>query len=191
MLNLDLALYDGWENVVVYPDEFVPGWEWEDEAGVVHATTSRIAGEAMEGGPVILSWADVEASQDWDVGGHEPRHPRIRAQARHAQRCRQRLSAAAAEMAPHVWKKHACWRPTRTFEARVESDERTAIDPYAAESPAEFFAVLSEVFFVDPAPAAPRVSAGVRTIRPLLPAGAGGTDGAAAGILGRSRRAGG
>ena len=28
--------------------------------------------------------------------------------------------------------------------------ENTEIDPYAAESPAEFFAVLSEVFFVDP-----------------------------------------
>jgi len=26
----------------------------------------------------------------------------------------------------------------------------TKIDPYAAESPAEFFAVLSEVFFVEP-----------------------------------------
>ena len=27
----------------------------------------------------------------------------------------------------------------------------TAIDPYAAEDPGEFFAVLSEVFFVEPA----------------------------------------
>ena len=33
---------------------------------------------------------------------------------------------------------------------RVGRGDRTAIDPYAAESPAEFFAVLSEVFFVDP-----------------------------------------
>ena len=36
------------------------------------------------------------------------------------------------------------------FVARVERDEETAIDPYAAEDPAEFFAVLSEVFFADP-----------------------------------------
>ena len=36
------------------------------------------------------------------------------------------------------------------FRKRVESGEDTAIDPYAAESPAEFFAVLSEVFFADP-----------------------------------------
>jgi Mlc titration factor MtfA (ptsG expression regulator) len=37
------------------------------------------------------------------------------------------------------------------FRARAERDEALAIDPYAAESPAEFFAVLSEVFFAEPA----------------------------------------
>jgi Mlc titration factor MtfA (ptsG expression regulator) len=37
------------------------------------------------------------------------------------------------------------------FRARVDSGEYTAIDPYAAESPAEFFAVASEVFFAEPA----------------------------------------
>jgi MtfA peptidase len=37
------------------------------------------------------------------------------------------------------------------FCRRVERAEETAIDPYAAEDPAEFFAVLSEVFFAQPA----------------------------------------
>jgi len=32
----------------------------------------------------------------------------------------------------------------------VDRGQQTAIDPYAAESPAEFFAVLSEVFFAEP-----------------------------------------
>jgi len=36
------------------------------------------------------------------------------------------------------------------FRGRVERGEDTAIDPYADENPAEFFAVLSEVFFADP-----------------------------------------
>jgi len=27
ILNRDFALYDGWENIVVYPGEFVPNWE--------------------------------------------------------------------------------------------------------------------------------------------------------------------
>jgi Mlc titration factor MtfA (ptsG expression regulator) len=33
---------------------------------------------------------------------------------------------------------------------RVEAGEETEIDPYAAESPAEFFAVISEAFFEIP-----------------------------------------
>jgi hypothetical protein len=37
------------------------------------------------------------------------------------------------------------------FCARVERREDTAIDPYAAENPGEFFAVVSEAFFEAPA----------------------------------------
>ena len=32
----------------------------------------------------------------------------------------------------------------------MERDEETSIDPYAGESPAEFFAVMSEAFFEIP-----------------------------------------
>ena len=84
VLELDLAYYDGFENVIVYPGEFVPDWEWEDEAGVVHRNEGALAGEAMPGGPVVLSWPDVEASADWDVRRDESRDPRVRAQDRHA-----------------------------------------------------------------------------------------------------------
>ena len=51
VLELDIAFYDGFENVIVYPGEFVPDWEWEDEAGVVHRNDEPMAGEAMPGGP--------------------------------------------------------------------------------------------------------------------------------------------
>jgi Mlc titration factor MtfA (ptsG expression regulator) len=149
VLNLDLAYYDGWENVIVYPDEFVPGWEWEDEAGVVHTNDEAMAGEAMEGGPVILSWADVEASQDWNAAGmnlaiHEFAH-KLDMRNGVANGC----PPLPAEMPPHVWKK-TMLGAYEHFQMRVGRGERTSIDPYAAESPAEFFAVLSEVFFVEP-----------------------------------------
>ena len=150
VLNLDLAFYDGWENVIVYPDEFVPGWEWEDEAGVVHRNEEAIAGEAMQGGPVVLSWADVEASQDWNASGmnlaiHEFAH-KVDMRNGVANGC----PPLPAEMPPHLWKK-TMLGAYEHFQTRVDRGERTAIDPYAAESPGEFFAVLSEVFFVDPA----------------------------------------
>ena len=149
VLNLDLAFYDGWENVVVYPDEFVPGWEWEDDAGVMHTNDEPMAGEAMEAGPVILSWADVEASQDWDASGmnlaiHEFAH-KLDMRNGAANGC----PPLPAEMPPHQWKK-TMLAAYEHFQARVARGDRTAIDPYAAESPAEFFAVLSEVFFVEP-----------------------------------------
>ena len=49
-------------------------------------------------------------------------------------------------MAPHVWKR-VMVAAYDHFQRRVAKGERTTIDPYAAESPAEFFAVLSENFF--------------------------------------------
>jgi Mlc titration factor MtfA (ptsG expression regulator) len=149
VLYLDMAYYDGWENVIVYPDEFIPGWEVEDEAGVVHTNNVPLAGESMPGGPVVLSWPDVEASADWDSAGmnlviHEFAH-KLDMRNGEANGC----PPLPATMPPHIWKKTLS-TAYQDFRARVERGENTTIDPYAAESPAEFFAVLSEVFFADP-----------------------------------------
>jgi Mlc titration factor MtfA (ptsG expression regulator) len=149
VLHLDMAFYDGFENVIVYPGEFVPDWEWEDEAGVVHRNDGPLAGEAMPGGPVVLSWPDVAASADWDSAGmnlviHEFAH-KIDMRNGDANGC----PPMPATMPVNVWKK-ALADAYDDFSARIDRDEPTEIDPYAAESPAEFFAVLSEVFFADP-----------------------------------------
>ena len=149
VLNLDLALYAGFENVIVYPGEFVPGWEYEDEAGVVHRQDDALAGEAMQGGPVILSWPDVAASADWDASQmnlviHEFAH-KIDMYDGDANGCPPLPDAAARREWQRVMRDAYA-----DFCARVDRGEETDIDPYAAESPGEFFAVLSEVFFVDP-----------------------------------------
>jgi Mlc titration factor MtfA (ptsG expression regulator) len=149
VLNLDLALYDGFENVVVYPGEFVPGWEYEDEAGVVHRRDDALAGEAMHLGPVVLSWPDVAASADWDAAQmnlviHEFAH-KIDMVDGDANGCPPMPEGLRGE-----WQRalHVAYED---FVARVDAGEDTAIDPYAAEAPGEFFAVLSEVFFAEPA----------------------------------------
>ena len=76
-----------------------------------------------------------------------------------------------AEMAPHVWKR-TMLAAYEHFQERVARGDRTAIDPYAAESPAEFFAVLSEVFFVEPRLLRHEYLARLPAVRALLPAGA-------------------
>ena len=149
-LWLDADCYDGWENVIVYPDEFIIAREFEDEAGVVHRHREQLAGESMPGGPVVLSWSDVEAGADWDSAGmnlviHEFAH-KLDMRNGDANGC----PPLPADMRPNDWQR-TMKIAYEHFRARVESEEDTAIDPYAAESPAEFFAVLSEVFFAEPA----------------------------------------
>jgi Mlc titration factor MtfA (ptsG expression regulator) len=149
VLNLDHRFYDGWENIIVYPDEFVTNLEYEDEAGVVHRRAEPLAGEAMPGGPVVLSWPDVEASADWSATGmnlviHEFAH---KIDMRNGEA--NGFPPLPPEMPRRGWQRTMA-EAYAEFRARVENGEDTAIDPYAAESPAEFFAVLSEVFFADP-----------------------------------------
>ena len=149
VLNLGLRLYDRFENIIVYPDEFVPGGEYEDEYGVVHRQDAALAGEAMPGGPVILSWPDVQASADWDDAQmnlviHEFAH-KIDMRDGDANGCPPLPDDRSREL----------WQRTMRdayadFCTRVDDGEETAIDPYAAENPGEFFAVLSEVFFAEP-----------------------------------------
>jgi hypothetical protein len=79
----------------------------------------------------------------------ERRNSRVCAQARHAERRRERLSAAPQRHEPDYLdaRIHSAYED---FCRRVDSNEETDLDPYAAESPGEFFAVLSESFFVQP-----------------------------------------
>ena len=147
ILNLGLDYYAGWVSVIVYPDEFVPEYEFMDEDGVVHHVREPMIGESWERGPVILSGADVEHSGEHDgvnVVIHEFAHKL------------DMLNGAPDGFPPlHREMDRATW--TRAFSgafadfsAKVESGAEAVIDPYAAESPAEFFAVMSEAFFEIP-----------------------------------------
>ncbi|WP_373507195.1 zinc-dependent peptidase [Thiocapsa sp.] len=144
VLELGLDWYSGWYAVIVYPEEFVPEREVMGDDGVVWTEHEAKSGEAWEQGPVILSWADVEAGMERDgynVVIHELAH-KLDMRDGAANGC----PPLHAGMSPKVW--------AETFSAayddlcrRVDADEETPIDPYATESPAEFFAVLSEGFF--------------------------------------------
>lgn len=147
ILELGLEHYAGWQEVIVYPDEFLPAREYVDEAGVVHTSRYPLAGEAWSHGPVILSWADARSSVLRDGANvviHEFAH-----------KLDMHNGAANGFPALHRDMRREAWVDTfrqayEDFCRRVDADEDTLIDPYASESPAEFFAVLSEVFFETP-----------------------------------------
>ena len=144
ILNLGIDSYRDWVEIIVYPDEFMPQQEFRNEHGVVETDGSAYAGQAWLRGPVILAATLVETA--WVNDGanvviHEFAHKL------------DMLTGDANGFPPlHKGMNRQEWteafsRAYDDFCARVDRHEATAIDPYASQSPAEFFAVLSECFF--------------------------------------------
>ena len=151
VLRLGLDWYDSFIGIVIHADEVVAQREFMDEDGVVHLFEEELAGEAMEGGPLMLVWAafepeasDPQAGSIFNVVIHEFAHI-IDMHGGLADGVPQQASKAA----------HAHWLAViepewQRFCERVEAHEATLIDPYGAESLEEFFAVAVEAFFVAP-----------------------------------------
>lgn len=171
ILELDPALYEGWIEIIVYPGCFLIPRSEVHEGGVVAEYMLAASGEAWDGGPVILSWEDSRPGepQTMNVVIHEFAHkldlyggiadgmPSLHAH---------------PDIRPATWKRvleTAFDNFNRMLDA-VEHDipshvdpeseaaapwyDRLPLDPYAATDESEFFAVSSEIFFVDPAPLA-------------------------------------
>ena len=147
ILNLDLDYYRGWVEVIVYPSDFMPQHEYTDEDGVVHVAHEPMQGEAWLQGPVILSWeaaADAGNNQGVNVVIHEFAHKLDMLNGEP-----NGFPPLHEDMSRESWMRDFS-RAYQDFCDRVDRGEDTAVDPYAAENPAEFFAVLSEVFFESP-----------------------------------------
>jgi MtfA peptidase len=145
ILELGLDWYAGWHGIVVYPGDFRVRRSEVDEAGVVHEWNDDLAGEAMPGGPVVISWDAAAHDLHMNVVIHEFAHKL------------DMLNGPADGRPPlHPGMDPRAW--AAAFEAAyqgfcdaLERGRDTWLDPYAAEHPSEFFAVISEAFFEDPA----------------------------------------
>lgn len=163
VLELGAEWYEGWSEVIVYPSQFAPEREVMDEDGVVHLTNDPMAGEAWLGGPVVLSYEDVALAADeaqrvpgYNVVIHEFAH---KLDMRNGDP--NGFPPLHAGMDAGLWKA-AFASAYRDFCARVDAADRLPearaqaaldalpLDPYAAESAGEFFAVGSEAFFETP-----------------------------------------
>jgi MtfA peptidase len=145
VLRLGVAAYDGFVGIVVHPDQVSARRQHQDDDGVVHEYNEVLAGEAMQGGPVMLSWPDVRASgltgQGYNVVIHEFAHVLDMADGR-----ADGVPLLPPGLAAKTWL-GALQTELKAFVARVQAGEATLLDPYAAEGEEEFFAVTSEAFF--------------------------------------------
>jgi len=162
VLHIGFDALSGWREVIVYPGEFRVRREHHDEhSGVVTEGEDELIGEAWDRGPVILSWADIATDlakpfDGFNVVAHEIAH-------------KLDMTDGAMNGVPAlpraVPRREWIERMQSAYDALLRDVERgrdTLIDPYAAESADEFFAVVSELHFSDPA-----------TLREAMPAVAG------------------
>lgn len=176
ILYLGEKWYEGWSGIVIYPSAFITRHKTHDDAGVAQCHANVTLGETWEGGPLILSWEAAQPHNDphdlhamhSNVVIHEFAH-------------KLDMAHGPADGMPHLggtgiepalwmhtlesaWKQFA--QMVHQLEGavpnNVDPSSRTArrifgrlpMDPYAATNPVEFFAVCSEVFFVNPEPLA-------------------------------------
>jgi Mlc titration factor MtfA (ptsG expression regulator) len=146
ILHTGLDAYRDWVGIVVYPGDFVVQRRDTDEAGVVHEYEDELIGETWPGGPVLVSWFD-EALPGVNVVIHEFAHKLDMENSSSGDP--DGLPRLPAGMSQAAWAQ-AFGTAYEQFRAQVDADEETALDPYAAEHPAEFFAVAMEAFFGAP-----------------------------------------
>ena len=150
LLNLgELDWYQGFHEIVLYPDDFISPQRHRDSSGVEHEWQGTHSGEAWQHGPVVLAWPGVLSSGGWEGYNlviHELAHKL------------DMLNGDANGLPPlHTDMRVSDWADVMQTayddlnrQLDDNPDAETAVDPYAAENPAEFFAVTSEYFFSAP-----------------------------------------
>lgn len=147
VLKLGMRWYRDWHSVIIYPDLFIPQREHVDHAGVVHQSRQILAGEAWGQGPVILSWQETLAA------GQPPGHNVVIHEMAHKLDI---LNGEANGYPPlHPGMQQADWSKAFTgawqrMQTQWQSGHELPINAYGLQSPAEFFAVTSELFFEQP-----------------------------------------
>jgi Mlc titration factor MtfA (ptsG expression regulator) len=159
-----LDWYDDFVGIVVQPGAVVARRKVVDGAGVVHHYNEVLAGEAMDRGPIMLTWDAVAMAGEAAAGGsnlviHEFVHKMDMRDIGLGD------SPGGAPPLPADFLRtgsHAAgqrlWRQTmlkafEDFREAVSMSERFGVEPpwldaYAATNPAEFFAVTCEAYFV-------------------------------------------
>ncbi|MCZ6871000.1 MAG: zinc-dependent peptidase [Gammaproteobacteria bacterium] len=148
ILNLDLSYYRGWTVILLYPGAFIARHEFTDEAGVVHVIEEELDGEAMDAGSVVISWEQASAGPQrfprTNVVIHELAH-----KLDYLNGDANGLPPLHGDMSVNAWAR-AFGEAYAHMNAQLERNAPLRLDSYAAESPAEFFAVMSEAFFETP-----------------------------------------
>ena len=144
IIGRDSDFYPGFESILMYPAAYSAEISERDGDVVIDAASHR-AGESWHRGPLVLAWDEVlqggrDRRDGHNVVMHEFAHKLDEENGRVDGFPKFARSARYREWGQVLG---------REFERMQERGDRV-IDQYGATSPAEFFAVVTEVFFEKP-----------------------------------------
>lgn len=149
ILNRRPDYYPELRQILVYPGSFVVDQAHTDDIGVAHHARAVLAGESWSQGLVVLSWQDTldgaaDPGDGQNVAIHEFAHQLDQ-------------QSGVANGAPLLARRahYKRWSQVlgaefRLLQRRAALGVDTLFSDYGATDPAEFFAVISEVFFEQP-----------------------------------------
>jgi hypothetical protein len=150
VLGFPEQYFDRVLSILVYPTAYVAQGKVYSESGVVLEGDSAREGETWYRGPIVLAWSDVL------TGGRNQRHGSNVVLHEFAHQL-DMLNGRNVDGTPPLDSDEQYRRWTRIFDEhyrRLVQDcqhgQPTLLDCYGATSPAEFFAVASEMFFMRP-----------------------------------------
>ena len=151
VLHLGLHWYGDFRGIVVHPSAMRAHRVVQDEMGLVHHYTEELSGEAMDGGPVTLSWPDAHSpspAAGYCVVIHEFVHKMDMRQGP-ADGCPPLPSRALQQRWSRLMQSAYDDFSDRLVQAERFGGPLPWLDGYAATAPAEFFAVAAEAYFVN------------------------------------------
>tara|TARA_R110002126_G_scaffold172463_3_gene321193 strand:- start:563 stop:1372 length:810 start_codon:yes stop_codon:yes gene_type:complete len=149
LLNRPDYYYPKLNQILIYPAAFVVHGTAPDAAGVVSAQRRVLSGESWGQGKVVLSWQDtLHGAATPDDGRNVVIHE-------FAHQLDQEKGMATGAPLLSRSTDYQQWSTVMqqafaTLQQQTASGNNGLLDGYGATNPAEFFAVISEVFFEQP-----------------------------------------
>lgn len=150
LLHRDTDYYPGLRTIIVYPRGYIATVKRQLPGGVVVEGPEGRLGESWLRGSVVLSWDDAQAGARAPHDGHNVVFHEFAHQLDGESGDMEGAPALASADEYRAWSK-VFQREFDALRADLAARRPTLLNPYAATSPPEFFAVAVEFFFERPA----------------------------------------
>ncbi|MDH3307599.1 MAG: zinc-dependent peptidase [Acidimicrobiia bacterium] len=144
VLGLEYAWYDDVTSIIVSPTIMTTRRPRNLDGGVVSGDTTRLAGQALLHGPVLIVWDQARRQARNPERGHNVVF--------HEFAHKLDMRNGAVDGVPPLSRELASrWQPEMaSLLSRIRAGEAPTLNPYGATNPAELLAVATELFFAIP-----------------------------------------